>query len=71
MAEDIPPPHHLSARTVLAIGICRDALVPFLYYLLVETSFDVGSYPFGFKLLGLASSENRTYRDLAQVDTTG
>jgi hypothetical protein len=54
MVKDIPPPPRLSARTVLAIGICCDALVPLLYYLFVEMSFDIRSYPFGFKLLGLA-----------------
>ncbi len=54
MAKDIPPPPRLSARALLAVGICSDVLVPFLYYLFEKMSFDIRSHPLGFKLLGLA-----------------
>jgi hypothetical protein len=54
MVKDIPPPPLLSTRTVLAVGICCDALVPFLYYLFDEMSIGGRSDAFGFRLLVLA-----------------
>jgi hypothetical protein len=54
MVKDIPPPPRLSTRTVLIVGICCDALVPFLYYLFDEMSFGGRSDAFGFRLLVLA-----------------
>jgi hypothetical protein len=33
MIEHVPRTPRLSTRTVLGVGICSDALVPFLYYL--------------------------------------
>jgi hypothetical protein len=52
MIKDIPLPPRLSTRTVLAVGICCDALVPFLYYLFDENGGR--SDGFGFRLLVLA-----------------
>jgi hypothetical protein len=52
MVKDIPPPPRLSARAVPAVGICSDVLVPFLYYLFEEMSFDSRTHSVGFTFLG-------------------
>jgi hypothetical protein len=51
MVKDPPSPARISARAVLAIGLCSDASVPFLYYAFVEMSFRSRMDSFGAKLL--------------------
>jgi len=53
MVKDIPPPPRLSARAVLTVGICSDVLVPFLYYLFEDMSFESRTHPVGFELVGI------------------
>jgi hypothetical protein len=54
MVKDTPQTPRLFTRTVLGVGICSDALVPFLYYVFEEKTFDTRTYPLGSKLLVLA-----------------
>jgi hypothetical protein len=48
------PLHRISARALLAIGLCCDVLVPILYYALSELSYTVSSDSGVLKLLELA-----------------
>jgi hypothetical protein len=52
--KDAPPPPRFSTRAVLGVGIGSDILVPFLYYIFENMTFDVRTHPLAFKLLGLA-----------------